>query len=201
VVADLKGSEVGYLNIRGPDIQAVAIYMDGKLLCQRGPCRKPIEEGSHTVTFKREGYKPYKRTIVVQQKTETTVTARLAAEPGRGDAITAYVIGAAFIGLGVYAGLEASSLKDEVDADIAAGNPILDSADERLGWKPFTGGKFWAVTADAAYGIGAITLVTAIYYTFRDKGAPSTGESDVKALALEPTLSPEFSGVALGGRF
>ncbi|MBT8491536.1 MAG: PEGA domain-containing protein, partial [Deltaproteobacteria bacterium] len=208
VHADLKGSEVGYLNVRGPDITAAAIYLDGKLLCERGPCRKPVQEGSHTVTFKRNGYKPYKRTIVVQQKTETTVTARLAEEPGRADAITAYVIGAAFLGLGVYAGLEANSIQDEVEADIAAAGctgsepcPILDSADPRLSWDLFKGGKFWAVTADAAYGLGAITIVTAIYYTFRDKGAPSTGDSDVKALALEPTLGPDFSGVALGGRF
>lgn len=199
--ADLKGSPVGYLNVRGPGIEFTTIYLDGQVLCERGPCRKPIPEGTHTVSFKRSEHKPYTRTVVIQQKTETTVAVRLAEAPGRGDAITAYVLSGIFLGAGIYAGLEAKSVKDELETDIAAGNPPVASNDERLGWTPFTGGKFWAVSADAFYGLAGVTFVTALYYTFRDKGPPSTGESDVKALALEPSVGPDFSGVTLGGRF
>jgi len=201
VTAQLKGAPVGYLNIRGAGVEFTRIKVDGKLFCQRGPCRKPLPEGSHTVEFEREDHKPYKRTVVIQRKTETSVSARLASKPGRGDAITAYVLTAGFLGLGIYAGLEAKSLKEDIEAQIAAGNPPLDSGDDRFGWKPFTGGKFWAVTADAAFGLAFAAGVSAIYYTFRDKGPPSTGESEIKTLALEPTFGPDYGGVTFGGRF
>lgn len=200
-LADLKGSPVGYLNLRGSGIEFTTIYLNGEVLCERGPCRKPVPEGTHTVTFKRAEHKPYTRTVVVQPKTETTVSARLAKEPGRGDAITAYVLSAAFLGGGIYMGLKSKSIKEELEDDIAAGSPPVASNDERFGWIPPEGGKFWAVGADALYGLSAVTFLTAVYYTFRDKGPPSSGDSDVKALALEPSLGPDFSGVALGGSF
>jgi len=46
-----------------------------------------------------------------------------------------------------------------------------------------------------------ITALTAIYYTFRDKGPPSTGLIEVNALGFSPTVGPDFAGVAMGGHF
>ena len=50
VNAVLQGAPVGYLNLRGAGIEHSEILVDGKILCERGPCRKPVKEGTHTVT-------------------------------------------------------------------------------------------------------------------------------------------------------
>jgi hypothetical protein len=43
--------------------------------------------------------------------------------------------------------------------------------------------------------------LSAIYYTFRDKGPSSTGTIDVKALALTPALDSGFAGLSVAGGF
>ncbi len=196
VKAALKGTPVGKLNVLGVGIEDASISVDGKILCERGPCLKGVQQGDHVITVKRPGYKPYTRRINIQAKTETSIRATLQPEPSRGDAITAYVLSAAFGGGGIYLGLQANHLRDDIKSDIAAGNPPPASNDPR-----FTRGKIYAIGADAAFGVGAITLLTAVYYTFRDKGAPSTGLIDVRALALQPEVGPSFAGLAMGGRF
>jgi tetratricopeptide (TPR) repeat protein len=190
VTATLKGSPVGYLNMRGPGIEYAAIYMDGELLCERGPCRKAVKEGEHTISVRRAGYKPYNRKVEVQAKTEVTIRSDLAKKPGRGDAITAYVFSGLFIGGGVYLGLTANGIKSELEDEIAAGLPPPDPGDSR-----FQKGKIFAIAADAAFGLGALSALTAIYYTFRDKGAPSSGSVDIKAVALEPQVGPGYAGL------
>jgi hypothetical protein len=43
-----------------------------------------------------------------------------------------------------------------------------------------------------------VTLLTAVYYTFREKGAPSTGLIDVRSLALRPEIGPGYAGLGMG---
>lgn len=190
----LSGTPIGKLDVTGPGIEDAQISVDDKVLCERGACLKSVPQGDHTVTVTRPGFKPYIKRIAIQAKTETSVKVTLAPEPGHGDAIIAYVVAAAFGGAGVYLGLQSQKLHDDVTKEIAAGMPPPDSADPRL-FK----GKIYAITADAAYAIGGLTLITAIYYTFRDKGAPSTGLMDVRALALEPQIGSHYAGVGIGG--
>lgn len=193
VEAVLQGSEVGYLNIRGTGVEKVSVYMDGELLCERGPCREPVPQGEHTVTIVRSGYKSYSQTVDMQSKTEVTMRARLAPEPGRGDAVVAYLIAGAFIGGGVWAGMQAQGIEDDLAAEIAAGMPPPADDDPR-----FQRGKWWSWGANAGYALGGISLMTAIYYTFRDKGAPSTGTTDVRAVSIEPALAPGYAGLGMG---
>lgn len=192
----LEGTPVGYLNIRGRDVEHMAIYVDGELLCERGPCRKPIPEGARTVTIRRSGYKPYTHKIDMQAKTEVTLRARLAEEPGRADAVWAYVFSAAFLGGGIYLGLQANGIEDELRTEIAAGLPPPDNEDPRV-----QRGKYYAWGADAAYALSGISLATAVYYTFREKGAPSTGTTDVRAVAFEPQFSPTYAGMGMEVRW
>ncbi|HTM19341.1 MAG TPA: PEGA domain-containing protein, partial [Kofleriaceae bacterium] len=194
--ATLKGSPVGYLNIRGTDIELSAILVDGKVLCERGPCRKAVPEGTHTIEIRRGGHKSYKRKLDVQPKTETVMRVDLAKKPGRGDAVWAYVFAALFTGGGVYAGLQANKIHDDLNKEIAAGNPPPDSADPR-----YFRGKLFAIGADVGYGLGGIAFLTAIYYTFRDKGAPSTASTDVRALALQPQVGPGYAGMGMEVRW
>ena len=39
--------------------------------------------------------------------------------------------------------------------------------------------------------------LAAVYYTFRDKGAPSTAQLDVRALALTPAIGREYDGLQM----
>lgn len=193
VKAQLKGSPVGKLNVTGLGIEDATIVVDGKVLCERGPCLKSLQQGEHTVTVTRPDFKPYTKRITIQAKTETQVRITLAPTPSRSDAIVAYVLAAGFGGGGIVLGLQANKYRDDLKKEIAAGNPPPDSNDPR-----FTKGKIFAIAADAAYAVAGITALTAVYYTFRDKGAPSTGLIDVRALALRPELGPGYAGLAMG---
>lgn len=193
VKATLKGSPVGKLNITGPGIENARISVDGKVLCERGPCLKGIPEGDHTVTITRPDHKPYSQRVSIQAKTETQLRVTLAPTPSRRDAIVMYSIAGVFGGAGVLLGLQSNKYRDDVDSEITAGTVPPDSNDPRL-----TRGKIFAIAADGAFVVGGIAALTAIYYTFRDKGEPSTGIVDVRALAVRPEIGPGYAGIGMG---
>ena len=192
IKAPLKGAPVGRLNVSGPGIEDAAIYVDGQILCERGMCVKNVPQGDHTLTVVREGYKPYVRRITIQPKTEMKVKVVLARKPSRSDAVIAYVLAGAFTGGGIFLGLQANKYRDELKSEIAAGNPPPDPEDPR-----FTKGKIFAIAADATFVIAGITALTAVYYTFRDKGAPSTALIEVNSIALTPQISSEYAGIGM----
>lgn len=192
IKAPLKGAPVGRLNISGPGIEDAAIYLDGKVLCERGMCVKNVPQGDHTLTVVREGYKPYNRKITIQPKTEMKVKVVLARKPGRSDAVIAYVLAAGFTGGGIFLGLQANKYRDELKQEIADGNPPPDPEDPR-----FTRGKIFAIAADATFVIAGITALTAVYYTFRDKGAPSTALIEVNSIALQPHIGLDYAGIGM----
>jgi tetratricopeptide (TPR) repeat protein len=196
VKAQLKGSPVGKINITGLGIEDATIVVDGKVLCERGPCLKSLQQGDHTITVTRPGFKPYSKSITIQAKTETQVRITLSPTPSRGDAIAAYALATVFAAGGVGCGWYSNKLRDSLNSEIAAGTKPPDSNDPRL-----LNGKLWAIGADVAYGVAAITALTAVYYTFRDKGPPSAGLIDVRALALRPEVGPGYAGLGLGGRW
>ena len=193
IKAQLKGSPVGKLNVTGLGIEDATISVDGKVLCERGPCLKSLQQGDHTITVTRPDYKPYSRVIKIQAKTETQLRITLAPTPSRSDAIVAYVLAAGFGGGGVFLGLQANKYRDDLKKEIAAGLVPPDSNDPR-----FTKGKIFAIAADATFVVAGVTALTAIYYTFREKGAPSTGLIDVRALALHPEIGPGYAGIGMG---
>ncbi len=200
VSATLEGAEVGYLNVRGKGVERYKIYVDGEVLCKRGPCLKPLEAGKHKVSIRRSGYRSYNKSIDVQSKTEVTVRAELAPDPSRSDAIISYIFAAAFAGGGYYLGTRADSIKTDLENEIAAGAPPPDDNDPRLGWS-LGSGKSYSAASAALYGIGATTFALAIYYSVREKGRPSTGSSDIRAISFEPTVTPDSAGLGLAGRF
>ena len=192
IKAPLKGAPVGRLNVSGPGIEDAAIYVDGKILCERGMCVKNVPQGDHVLTVVREGYKPYVRTITIQPKTEMKVKVVLARKPSRSDAVVAYVLAGAFTGGGIFLGLQANKYRDELRDGIANGNPPVDPEDPR-----FTKGKIFAIAADATFVVAGITALTAVYYTFRDKGSPSTALIEVNSIAITPQISSEYAGFGM----
>jgi hypothetical protein len=196
IKAQLKGSPVGKLNVTGLGIEDATILVDGKTLCERGPCLKSVQQGDHTLTVRRPGWKPYTKRVTVQARTETQVRITLAPNPSRSDAVVAYVLAAGFGGGGVFLGLQSNKYRDDLKKEITAGNPPPDSNDPR-----FIKGKIFAIAADATFVVAGITALTAVYYTFRDKGPPSTGLIDVRALALTPEIGPGYAGLGMGVRW
>lgn len=192
VKAQLSGGEVGYVNVRG-NVENVRVVLDGKLLCQRGPCRVAVSQGNHTVEIKQKDYKTYKRNFTMQAKTEMTLSPTLAPEPSRVDAYVAYGFAAGFAVGGFLAAGKASSLRDDLQTDIDTGLPPPDEDDGR-----FNKARIYSVAGDTLYVLGGVSLAAAIYYTFRDKGAPSTAKSDVRAVAVEPHIGPTYAGVGVG---
>jgi PEGA domain-containing protein len=193
VKATLKGAPVGKLNVTGLGVEDATILVDGKVLCERGPCLKGIPQGDHTVTVRRPDFKSYSRKITIQAKTETQIRVSLQPTPGRGDAIVAYVLAAGFGAGGIVLGTMANGYRDDLKKEIAAGIVPPDSNDPRL-----QKGKIFAIAADATFAVAGITALTAIYYTFREKGTPSTGLIDVRALALRPEIGPGYAGLGMG---
>ncbi|HEY4056870.1 MAG TPA: PEGA domain-containing protein [Kofleriaceae bacterium] len=190
VTASLKGNPVGRLNISGPGIEDAQIVLDGQILCERGVCVKNVPMGEHKLLVTREGYKPYLKRITIQSKTEMKVKVVLQREASRSDAIVAYVFTAAFAGGGIYLGTKSNSIKDDLKADIKKGDPPVAPNDSR-----FNHGKYYAWGADAAFAVSAITLGTALYYTFREKGQPSTALIEVNSIALTPQIGSQYAGV------
>jgi len=191
VTASLSGAPVGRLNVSGPGVEDAMIMLDGKVLCERGMCVKNVPQGDHVLSVTREGYKPYIRRINIQSKTEMKVKVVLAIKPSRADAIVAYALAAGFTGGGIFLGLRANSLRDDIKDDIANG-VLVDRDDAR-----FNHGKYYAIAADAAFLIGGITAITAVYYTFRDKGPPSAAAVEINSIAIQPQVGPTYAGLGM----
>ncbi len=200
ISAQIEGDEVGFVNVRGKGVEKYKIVVDGEVLCKRGPCLKPLAPGKHRVSIRRSGYRSYNTKIEVQSKTEVTVRAKLAPEPSRADAYVSFLFAAAFAGGGYYLGTKAQDIEDELAAEIAAGNPPPDTGDPRLGWG-LESGKTYATAANVSYALGGASFLLATYYLFRDKGKPSTGSSDIRAISFEPQVSPTYQGVGIAGSF
>ena len=187
---------VGYISVAGPDAHRNQVYLDGKVLCERGPCREPVDPGKHTIVVRREGRKSFERRVDLQARTELTVYPKLEKKPSRTDAIVAYALGAVFAGGGLLALDRARDIRDDLRADLAAGTPSVSQEDGR-----FLEARIWSIAGHATLGIGVVTGALAIYYTFRDKGPASTATVDVKAVAIEPQVGPGYAGVGVGAAF
>jgi hypothetical protein len=191
VMGTIKGTPVGKIAVTGFGIEDSQIFVDGKVLCERGPCLRSVPQGDHVVLVTREGYKPYERRITIEAKAETQLKVTLAPKPSRSDAVVGYVVGAVFGGVGIWAGLQANSIHDDLQKAITNGPPPA-SNDSR-----YLKGKLYAIGADAAFAISAISIGTAIYYTFRDKGAPSTALIDAKSVTVIPELNSNYAGLGM----
>jgi hypothetical protein len=174
----LKGSPIGYLDIRGAGLEHASVVVDRQILCTRGPCRAAVPEGVRTVVIHRDGYKPYTVLLDVQARTEIMIRPSLVKRPSRTDAVVAYVFSALFAGGATGAFVYQRG---------------LESTDSL-----FADRKYIRYGAYGGWGLAGVIGLSAVYYTFRDKGPPSTGE--IK-MALEPNIGRDFAGLAMAGHF
>ena len=179
--AQLSGSPVGYLNIRDAGQGTTRVAADGKRICDRLPCRQPLRQGKHKIVLARSGYKPYRATLDFQPHTEVTLRPALAKKPGRGDAVAAYIFAVLLAGGGTAAYWYADNVEP--------GESLYENR------------KYVKYGAYAGWGLGGLVGLTAIYYTFRDKGPPSTATLDIRSIALSPAAGPGYAGLDVAGQF
>jgi hypothetical protein len=188
----LRGTPVGKLLVSGMGIEESTISIDGKVLCERGPCLRSVSSGDHELAVTRPEFKPYRRRITIDPKTETEIKVALVPTPSRSDAVVAYVVAGVFLAGGIVAGVEANDLHDQLKKEIMAANPTPASDDPR-----FLRGKIYAIAADGAFAVSAIAAATAVYYTLRDKGPPSTALIDAKSVTVMPEVNSQYAGVGM----
>ncbi|HEY1813455.1 MAG TPA: PEGA domain-containing protein [Kofleriaceae bacterium] len=188
----LRGTPVGKLLVSGMGIEESTISIDGKILCERGPCLRSVSSGDHELSVTRPEFKPYRRRITIDPKTETEIKVALVPTPSRSDAVVAYVVAGIFLAGGIVAGVEANDLHDQLQKEITAANPTPASDDPR-----FLRGKIYAIAADGAFAVSAIAAATAVYYTLRDKGPPSTALIDAKSVTVMPEVNSQYAGVGM----
>jgi hypothetical protein len=114
--------------------------------------------------------------------------------PSRRAAWTTAALAAAFVGGGAYLGHLSNQNRDAIRGDVANG-VLIDSNDPR-----FARGKWQAIGADVAFGLGALLAISATV-SFLSHGPESTAGVDQRLIGLAPEASPNGGGLAAWGRF
>lgn len=189
----LEKGENGWINIAGRGAYGAKVSIDEKSACT-APCRTEVTPGVHRVLAQKEGFEDYEGELRVDKGAETSLEVQWSPRPSRRGAWTTAALAAAFVGGGAYLGYLSNQNRDAVRSDIAAGM-LIDSNDPR-----FTRGKWQAVGADVAFGIGALLAISATV-SFLSHGPESTAGVDQRLIGFGPDISPHGGGVAAWGRF
>lgn len=192
-IVDLSKVSVGWIAIVGKKSRGAKLYVDEKFACDT-PCQYETTPGNHDVRVEQEGMENYEANLPVKQATQTLVEVQFNPKPPRTRAWTTAVLSAAFLGGGIYAGLQANDREDGLKKDIAAGR-LIDNNDPRV-----SEGKLWAIGADVAFGLSAITGIMSVYNFLRSNDA-SKAELDEKNVAITPVGMPGGAGLFASGRF
>jgi hypothetical protein len=136
----------------------------------------------------------YAADLDVPRGIETSIDVQMSVRPPRTRAISTAIVAALMLGGGAYVGHLAQQTKDDINADIAAGQ-LVSNSDPR-----FLHGKIESIGADVLYGLGAIVAITAVVGFF-SHGPDSTGVLDHRQVSFAPVLDGNGGGVALSGRF
>ncbi len=220
--ATLEGSPVGYMNFRGAGIEFSKVWMDDEVICETGPCRVAVPEGKHKFKVSRKDYKSYSKNVTVRSASETRFTVGLVKKPGKADAVVAWTLAAVFAGGATYSWFKlkpqqedrynaAKIVSDNVDAlfnacpnsDNDCRNALRDQKEDANSHKDEHNLKRkvakWG--AIAGWGAAGISAAVATYYTFRDKGEPSTGQTETRAIKVKPLVGVNFGGLGVDGTF
>jgi tetratricopeptide (TPR) repeat protein len=190
---NLTAANKGWVSVTGRGVSGGQLFVDDKPSCAT-PCRAEVAPGKHEIRVEKKGMEDYEAKLEIARGMETNVDVQFSARPARTRAITEAIVAAVLIGGGVFVGQLAQHTKDDINADIAAGQ-LVDNTDAR-----FTRGKAEAIGADVLYGLGAIVAVFAISNAF-SHGPDSVGALDQRQISFSPTMAPGGGGLAIWGRF
>jgi len=139
-----------------------------------------LDAGEHRLTVESDGRKTFKGKVVVPRGQILPLHVKMIPKYPRGAAWTQAVIGAAFLGASIYAGVESNRLYDELKSDRENGR--LDASDERA-----TRGKWLAGGADVGFVVaGALGALST--YNFVKDPLPESSVTQGKLLEFDDPL-------------
>ena len=144
------------------------------------PLDVQFESGNHKLTIESEGRKTFEGAIVVPRGQILPIHAKMIPKYPRGPAWTQAIIGAAFLGGAIYAGVESNHSYNELQTDRRNGS--LDGSDSRA-----TRGKWFAIGADAGFVVAGVLGGLATYNFIKDP-LPESSVSQGKLLEFEDPL-------------
>ncbi|MES1207045.1 MAG: PEGA domain-containing protein [Pseudomonadota bacterium] len=189
----LERGATGWINVAGRGAYGAKVSIDDKFACD-APCRTEIAPGVHRVMVAKGGFEDYQAELTVDKGAETNLEVQWSPRPSRRNAWTSAALAVGFLGGGLYLGHLSNENRDGPRADIDKGIQI-DSNDPR-----YSRGKWQAVGADVAYGIGALLVISATI-SFLSHGPDSLAAVDQKSIGFAPSVSPDGAGFGAWGRF
>jgi hypothetical protein len=127
--------------------------------------------GQHKLTVVADGRKTFEGMVNVPRGQVLPVHVKMIPKYPRGAAWTQAVLGAAFIGAGVYFGTESNRIYDQLEQDREQGR--LEQNDSRA-----TKGLWYSVGANVGFAAGGVLGVLATYNFIKDPLPPSSIRSD-----------------------
>ncbi len=150
------------------NVPGAKVYLDEKFL-GAAPLNETVAPGEYQLRVAADGMKNYETPLTIERGQTTKALVRMNPAPSRTSAwVSASFAAALFIGGGIAGGV-ALKLDDELDED--RNNGRLASDDPRI-----MKGFVWGLSADLAFGVGAVVGGMAIYYFLRDPLPPSEGK-------------------------
>jgi len=138
------------------------------------------DSGPHKVTITSDGRKTFEGMIVVPRGQILPLHVKMIPKYPRGPAWTQAVIGAAFLGGAIFAGVESNQLHDQLQADRDSG--ALEGSDSRA-----TEGRWFAIGADAGFAVAGILGGLATYNFIKDP-LPESSVKPGKLLEFDDPL-------------
>ncbi|MEP7050511.1 MAG: PEGA domain-containing protein [Pseudomonadota bacterium] len=182
---EVRMTRVGYGVLRidssAPEV-SVSIDEKPKGVWRSGeePLDARSDSGPHKLTIRSDGRKTYEGMVVVPRGQILPLHVRMIPKYPRGPAWTQAVIGSAFLGGAIFAGLESNKLHDQLQADRDSGS--LESSDSRA-----TKGRWFAIGADAGFAVAGIMGTLATYNFIKDP-LPESSLKRGKLLEFEDPL-------------
>jgi len=162
----------------------VKVRIDEKPMGVWGTGQEPldvrVDSGEHKLTIESDGRKTFKGKIVVPRGQILPLHVKMIPKYPRGAAWTQAVIGAAFLGASIYAGVESDRLYDDLKSDRQKGS--LEGTDERA-----TRGKWLAGGADAGFVVAGVLGALSAYNFVKDP-LPESSVTPGKLLEFEDPL-------------
>ncbi len=190
---------VAYLSIFGSRVRNAKVKLGRKVVCV-APCLKiRVPSGRHRLAVSKKGMKSVRKTIELDKGDHKNFSVELQKAPNRAGAITAYIIGLAAFGGGVYLGNMAREIKSDWDKKVETGVPVF-SNDAKL-----KDGKIYSIGANVLFGVSALSLVIAVLRTFSESSPDSriiqTVNMGTTSVSLTPFVAPGGSGVSVSVKY
>ncbi len=197
VVVDVPLERVRFGRIRVvANVPGAVVYVDGDR-AGTVPYEGEVPAGTHEVRVRAPDMKDWAEDVEIARGQLIPIRVRLRESVSRGSAWGLLTVGMLSAGGGVALGVMSQNLEDELEADRAAG--MLASDDLRL-----RRGKWYAIGADAGFGLGGLLGLLSIYYFVRDP----LPDSEARVLqprdwAFVPSFDPigGSAGLDVRGRF